>query len=88
MVTYRLGVAYLPALWILEGAALAALIGRMAKRRVVSNETIVVAMALLAALVGIEGMRARSTHTVVLEGVRTPGGVLVQDETVEIHRDQ
>ena len=45
----------------------------------------VVAMAVLASLVAVDAIRAGSTRTVVLNGVRTPGGALVQDEKVEIH---
>ena len=80
----RLGVAYLPVLWILEGAAIARIGRRVARRRAVSNENIVVAMAVLASLVAVDALRARSERTVVLNGVRTPGGALVQDETLEI----
>ncbi len=80
----RLGVAYLPMFWIFEGAALAALAGRAAGRRVLSNEHIVAAMAVLALLTGIDALRAGSTRTVVLNGIRTPSGALVQDETLEI----
>jgi hypothetical protein len=80
----RLGMAYLPVLWILEAVAIAAILRRVASRRAVSNEIIVVAMAVLASLVAVDAIRAGSTRSVVLTGVRTPGGALVQDETLEI----
>jgi hypothetical protein len=82
----RLGVAYFPIVWIFEGVAVAAFAARIAPRRFLSNQTLVVAMAALALLAAVDTLRSGSTRSVVLTGVRTPDGGIVQDETVEVHR--
>jgi hypothetical protein len=84
----RLGVAYLPALWIVEGAAVAAITGKLASRRGVSAKQLAVAAAALALLVAAEAVRSRDTRSVVLVGVTMPNGAVVQDETLDIRRER
>jgi hypothetical protein len=62
----RLGTAYMPAVWILQGAAIAALV----------------------ILVACDAVRSGTTRSVTLEGVRTPGGAVVQDETLDVQRSR
>jgi len=77
----RLGVAYLPAVWVLQGACLGAIFahGRAPRRR-----SIVIALGAVAVLVAIELIRTSASRSVSLEGPRTDTGVLIQDETIEI----
>jgi hypothetical protein len=82
----RLGVAYFPVVWIFEGAAVAAIVARFGRRRVVSKESIVMALAALAVLTAIDAVRSGTTRAVVLTGPRTAGGVIIQDETIEMRR--
>jgi hypothetical protein len=84
----RLGVAYMPVLWIFEGAAIASAARRLWPRRHVSSETIVVAMGAIALLAATDAIRANTARSVVLNGVRMPSGALVQDETLDVHREQ
>jgi len=81
----RLGAAYLPIVWILEGGAIAAGL-RRATRRTATTRTIGVVMAVLVVLLGIEALRSGTPRALTLDGARTPGGTLIQDETLAIHR--
>lgn len=84
----RLGVAYLPAVWLLQGAALATLVGKFAARQRAGERAVRAAAATLIALtllVAYDGVSARASRRLQLDGVTSPGGVLVQDETVEVH---
>jgi hypothetical protein len=84
----RLGAAYLPVIWILEATALAAGLHRFAGKRWATPRTIAITMAVLFALLGFDAFRASLPRGVTLDGLRTPGGTLVQDETLTIHSER
>lgn len=82
----RLGVAYLPAVWVLQGAALAAVMHKLTGARWADRRVVGGVMALLALLTIVEGMRARTPRAVSLDGARTEAGLLIQDETFNVVR--
>ena len=84
----RLGAAYLPVLWILEGAAIAAGLQRFATRRPATPRTVAIAMTILIVLLGADALRSGSPRELRLDGARMPDGALVQDETLTVHRVQ
>jgi hypothetical protein len=43
-------------------------------------------MAALLVLLGVEAVRSGTPRAVALDGARTPGGTLIQDETLTVHR--
>mgnify|MGYP006919630251 CR=1 FL=1 len=82
----RLGVAYLPIVWVLQGTALAALSNRVigipwCDRRVIGS-----VLAALALLTLLDGARARTPRSVALDGARTTTGMLIEDETLNVVR--
>ena len=82
----RLGVAYLPAVWVLQGAALAAAGGRLTGLRASDRRVVAGALAALVVLTAAEGVRARTPRGLTLDGQRTPSGMLMQDETLTVVR--
>ena len=70
----RLGVAYLPAVWVLQGAALAALGHRLTGARAADRRVAGGVLAALALLTAIEGVRASAPRAVTLDGERAPSG--------------
>jgi hypothetical protein len=82
----RLGTAYMPAVWILQGAAIADIIQRFGPRRPLTRKTVGAAFAALVILVGCDAFRSRTTRSVTLEGVRTSSGIVMQDETLDLRR--
>jgi hypothetical protein len=82
----RLGIAYLPAIWILEGAGVAALAAWMWKGHAANARTALWVLAAIAVLCTWEGLAVSDRRAVVLDGERTPTGALIQDETLEITR--
>jgi hypothetical protein len=84
----RLGAAYLPVLWIVEGAAIAAGVRRFGTRRPVTPRTVAIVMAVLIALLGVDALRSKRPRELRLDGARMADGALVQDETLTLHRVQ
>lgn len=82
----RLGVAYLPVVWILQGAGVALAAHRLTGLRAEHRRVIAAALGAIVALTAIEGIRSRSDRAVVLDGLRTPSGALVEDETLTVRR--
>jgi hypothetical protein len=82
----RLGVAYLPVVWILQGTALAAGLQRVVRGRLVTSRTTGLVMAALLLLLGCDALASRLPRAVVLDGVRTADGTLAEDETLTIRR--
>ncbi len=82
----RLGIAYLPAVWILEGAGIAAIASRMSNRRAADARTAAWVLAAIVLLCVWQGLGVAGDRAVSLDGERTPDGVLIQDETLEITR--
>jgi hypothetical protein len=80
----RLGVAYLPVFWLLEGAALAALADRLVTSGRVRRHGPAVVLA--AGLLGltVQAVNAGRPHHVTLDGPRLPDGSLNQDETLQV----
>jgi hypothetical protein len=80
----RLGVAYLPIVWIAQGAAIAAIASRAVRewrwQRVIAG-----VLGAMAILVIADGVRARVPRRAVLEGAVAPDGSLMQDETLRVH---
>jgi hypothetical protein len=82
----RLGVAYLPVIWILEGTALAALAGWLVRApRIRQLAPVLVLMIGLVALL-LQTLAATTPHAVSIDGPRDPGGAIIQDETVRVTR--
>jgi hypothetical protein len=77
----RLGTAYLPAVWVLQGAALGALFGRRASP---GPRACAIVVAVMVALLALEAARVGVSRPLVIDGPRTPDGVLIEDETVRI----
>ncbi len=82
----RLGVAYLPAVWVLQGAAAAALGHRLTGARAADRRVVGAVLAALALLTAVEGIRSRTPRAVTLDGARAPSGLLMQDETLNVFR--
>jgi hypothetical protein len=82
----RLGVAYMPAVWIAQGAALGLVFDRLSRPRGASRPIVVAGMTAIVLIGVAEGVSARSRRSLVMEGTRTPSGALVQDETLEVLR--
>jgi hypothetical protein len=82
----RLGVAYLPAIWILEGAGVAALAAWMRKGHAANARTALWAMAAVVVLCVWDGLHVGDARVVSLDGERTSTGALIQDETLEVIR--
>ncbi|HWF84424.1 MAG TPA: hypothetical protein VG222_06245, partial [Vicinamibacterales bacterium] len=82
----RLGAAYLPVVWILEGTAIAAGLRRFVTKRPITVRTVGIVMAVLLVLLGIEAARSGTPRALALDGARTSGGALIQDETLTVHR--
>jgi hypothetical protein len=82
----RLGVVYLPPVWVAEGVGIAA-IGRRVGRNVLSaRSAVAVVLATMALVLSLEFARRDDLRTVTLDGPRTATGVLVDDETVRVER--
>lgn len=77
----RLGTAYLPAVWVLQGTAIAALLPARARSR-----SGALAAAAIVVLLAIEALRIGTPRPLTLDGPRTTEGMLVEDETVEVRR--
>jgi len=82
----RLGVAYLPAVWVLQGAALAALAHKLTGARAADRRIVGGVLAALALLTAVEGVRASAPRAVTLDGEHAPSGLLMQDETLNVVR--
>ncbi len=80
----RLGVAYLPVFWVLEGTALAALAGRLVTSDRLRRRA--PALVLAAGLLGLAAQAATAggSRGLALDGPRRPDGSIVQDETIRI----
>jgi len=81
----RLGAAYLPAIWILEGAGIASSAAWLWKGTTATARTAAWVMAIIALLTAWEQMNV-GKRAVALDGPRTESGALIQDETVEIRK--
>ena len=81
----RLGVAYLPAIWIFQGAALGAAVRGVARRQG-DRRLAAAAGAIGLLLLACDGAHVRTPRPLALDGKRTPTGALNQDEAVEIRR--
>jgi len=82
----RLGVAYLPAIWILQGTALATLAHKLIGAHGADRRVIVSALAALTFATGVEGVRARTPRSLAQDGARTATGLLIEDETTNVRR--
>jgi hypothetical protein len=71
---------------VLQGAAVAALAERFLTRPRTWRPVVAGVLTAMALLVAADGLRAVSPHRVVLDGVTTPDGAVVQDETLHIRR--
>lgn len=81
----RLGVAYLPAFWILQGTAASAFVGR-ARRRVPPRTAGAAVAVAIVMLLTLDSIRSIAPRSVRLEGARGPDGTLMQDETLVVRR--
>jgi len=83
----RLGVAYMPVFWILQGAAAAAAASRFeSARRLPSPKVISAAVVTMAILLSYELVHLDSPRTLHLDGPRDRAGRVAQDETVYLRR--
>ncbi|MGE3276658.1 MAG: hypothetical protein AB7O67_16210 [Vicinamibacterales bacterium] len=81
----RLVIPYLPAVWICQGAALAALGARVAPPAWQRRAPAAV-LALAAVLLLVEGARLDTPRALQVDGTRQPDGTLLQDETLTLTR--
>ena len=81
----RLGVAYLPVVWVLQGAGLGWLLSAITGRRA-GRQTVVLALSVMALLVAYDRSTRDAPRPIVVNGPRLPNGALMQDETVDISR--
>lgn len=82
----RLGAAYLPVFWILQGVAIAAIASRVPLPQWAKTRSGVFAAAIAIALLVSEAIGLTLRHAVVLDGSTAPDGSLVQDATVMIRK--
>jgi hypothetical protein len=82
----RLGVAYLPVFWILQGAGLSAAIARLAGPSRQESAVPFGVTALIVVLTVWDAVHVGMPRAVVLDGPRSASGALIQDETLEIRR--
>ena len=83
----RLGAAYMPVFWILQGAAAAAPASRFeSARRLPPPKVISAAVVTMAIVLSYEFVRLDSPRTLHLDGPRDRAGRVVQDETVYLRR--
>lgn len=82
----RLGVAYLPIVWIFQGAAVAEVTRRLIGARAADRRVIGAVLAALVIGVAVDGLRARQERSLRLDGARTAEGILIQDETLTVRR--
>ena len=80
----RVGVAYLPAIWVLQGAGAAAVLRLAPLKKLTASAAAGLAVAGITVALGIEAARLGGSRGVVLEGPRTPDGAIVADETLRI----
>ncbi len=81
----RLGVAYLPIVWIAQGASIAAVAARVRRRPAEWKSLVAGVLAASAILTTLDGVRSRSPRSLVLDGRTTPSGAIVQDETLRVY---
>jgi len=79
----RLGVAYLPPIWILEGAGIAVLLRRLGLS-VRPRTAILATVIALAVALTYERAHLDAARPLVRDGTRTAAGALVEDETMRI----
>ncbi|HVC19211.1 MAG TPA: hypothetical protein VNE16_03970 [Vicinamibacterales bacterium] len=82
----RLGVAYLPVFWVLEGTALAALAGRVVAAPRIRRQAPAVVLAIGLAALALQAVAGSSPRPLILTGPRQPDGRLIQDETIRIRQ--
>lgn len=82
----RLAVAYLPIFWILQGAAVSALLARVVPSDTWRRRAPALVLAAGAVLLLVEGVGARHARLVTLDGPRDASGAVVQDETLSVER--
>ncbi len=80
----RLGVAYLPVVWIAQGAAVAWAAGRIGGGARARRSTVMGVLGAMALLAMLDLTQAGVTRQVVLDGPRDPAGLVVQDETLDL----
>jgi hypothetical protein len=78
----RLGVAYLPVIWVLQGAGVSRALAAAGARA--TRRTMAAAMIAFALIVAIEGVRRMPPTRLTLRGATLPDGTLMQDETLQI----
>ncbi len=81
----RLGLAYMPVFWVLQGVGAARVLAVVAPRALASRGRLVALAIALACLAG-EAWQAGLLRQVVLDGPRGPTGAIVEDETLFIQR--
>jgi hypothetical protein len=82
----RLGVAYLPPVWILEGAGLAWLAARAGRRVIPLRTAVILVLAGMGVVLAFEFAHRGELRAVALDGPRTAAGVAIDDETQRIVR--
>lgn len=82
----RLGVAYLPIFWVLQGTALGALASRMKASDAWHRRVPALVLLTAALLLVVEAVGTRRPRLVMVDGPRDADGAIVQDETLEVRR--
>jgi hypothetical protein len=82
----RLGVAYLPIFWILQGTALGALASRVKASETWRRRVPALVLLTAALLLVVEAAGTRRPRLATLDGPRDADGAIVHDETLEVRR--
>lgn len=81
----RLGLAYMPVVWVVQGAGLARLLGRVTPPSLASRGPAAALAASLALLAG-EATRVTTARGATIDGPLGVDGAVVEDETVRVRR--
>ncbi|MDP1569299.1 MAG: hypothetical protein Q8L86_04785 [Vicinamibacterales bacterium] len=79
----RLGLAYMPVFWVLQGLGAARVLAVVAPRAPAFRGALVALALALACLAG-DAWRAGLSRQIVLDGPRGPAGAIVEDETLSL----
>ena len=80
----RLGLAYLPLIWVMQAAAIASVLAGSAGRPA-TRHTVAAVLIGIAVVLGYDGARRMGSTRVTAQGPRLPNGALIEDETLRLY---